>query len=136
MKQILTLHENTKNKISNAEDLFKNIKKININYNQENFILICLNTKNKILKTDILFKGGLNACLIDLKTIFSNALINNSNALIIAHNHPSNSLNPSSEDKEIFKKIKDAGEILGIKVLDSIIFNKKEFYSLNDNENL
>jgi len=135
MKQIFILKE-PENQINSPEEIFKNIKEIKINYNQENFIIICLDTKNKILKMEVLFKGGLNACLIDIKTLFRSALIENSCKVIIAHNHPSNSLKPSDEDKDIFKKLVEAGDILDLKVLDSIIFNKKEFYSLNSENNL
>jgi len=133
MEQIFILKEN-RNKIESPSDLFKNIKKININYKQENFLIFCLDTQNKIIHKEVLFKGGLNACLIDPKTIFRIALIKNSNNIIIAHNHPSNNLKPSSDDKIIYSKLKDAGTIIDIGVLDSVIFNKKEFFSLNDNE--
>ena len=133
MKQILILKEKSSiNKISSPIDLFKKIKKINIDYSQENFLLICLNTKNKIIYSENIFKGGLNACLICPKTLFRKALLKNSNSIIIAHNHPSNSLKPSEEDKEVFNKLKEIGDILDLKVLDSIIFNKNKFYSLEN----
>jgi DNA repair protein RadC len=56
-------------------------------------------------------------------------LLCNASKIIIAHNHPSNNLNPSQEDLNIYDKLKEGGELLGIKVLDNIIFNKKGFYS-------
>jgi DNA repair protein RadC len=121
-----------KGKIKSPEGIFKNIKRINIDYKQENYILICLNTNNKVLKSIALFKGGLDACLISPQTIFRTALKYNSAKIIIAHNHPSGNLNPSQEDLEIYNRIKDAGDLLQIKVLDNIIFNKKGFYSTDD----
>jgi len=130
MKQILILKENKG--FSSPSDVFKNIQKINIDYTQENFLILCLNTKNKLIHSEVIFKGGLNACLVCPKTLFRIALKHNSDKIIIAHNHPSNDLKPSEEDKEIFNKLKDAGRIIDIKVLDSIIFNKKEFYSLKE----
>ena len=132
MKEILILKENTKDKITDAKDLFNKVKKIKIDYKQENFIAVYLSTQNIVLGCDVLFKGGLNACLVCPKTLFRTALKHNSDKIIIAHNHPSNDLKPSYEDREMFKQLKDAGEIIDIKVLDSIIFNKKEFYSLTD----
>lgn len=129
MKELIILKESVDG-IKEAKDIFKKIKKINIDYTQENFLIFYLNTKSKVLDSEVLFKGGLNASLVDLKTIFRNALLRNSNSIIVAHNHPSNDLNPSYEDKEVFKAIKDAGDIISIGVLDSIIFNKKEFFSL------
>ena len=130
MKQIKYLKESEG--ISKPSDLFNNIKSIDIDYNQENLILFYLDTKNKVIKSEILFKGGLNSCSIDPKTIFRNALINNSNSIIIAHNHPSGDLKPSNEDINVFKDLVKIGDIISLKVLDSIIFNKKEFYSINE----
>ena len=131
MKQIFILKE-TVNKINHAYDLFNNIKKINIDYKQENLILFCLNTKKQVIHSEIVFKGGLNACFIDPKTLFRIALKHNSDTIIIAHNHPSGELEPSTEDITIFTKLKNCGDILYLKCLDSIIFNKKEFYSMQE----
>ena len=131
MKQILILKE-PQNKISQPSDLFNNIKEINIDYKQENVILFCLNTKKQIVHSEIVFKGGLNTCIMDPKTIFRIALKHNSDSIIIAHNHPSGGLQPSFEDKEIFEKLKKAGEIIEVICLDSIIFNEKEFYALRE----
>lgn len=130
MKQLLILKENTGFK--SAESVFKSIQKININYEQENFLILCLNTKNKLIHSEVIFKGGLTSCLICPKVLFRTALKHNSSQIIIAHNHPSNDLNPSSEDIEVFENLKKAGNIIDIQVIDSIIFNKKEFYSLKN----
>ena len=131
MKQILTLKENKG--FTNSAEVFKSIKKIDIDFKQENFLILCLNTKNKLIHSEVLFKGGLNACLICPKTLFRIALKYNSNSVILAHNHPTEDLTPSYEDTDIFKRLVKAGETIDIKVLDSIIFNEKEFYSLEDN---
>ena len=130
MKQILILKENKG--FSSALEVFKDIQKINIDYKQENFLILCLDTKNKLIHSEVIFKGGLNACLICPKTLFRTALKYNSDKIIVAHNHPTGDLKPSDEDKQIFKQLQEAGEIIDLKVLDSIIFNEKEFYSLND----
>jgi len=121
--------------VTDSNKLFNKIDKINIDYSQENFILFCLNGNNIILNK-ILFKGGITACLIDPRIIFREALINNCSKIIIAHNHPSNNLNPSIEDLNIFEELKKIGLILDIEVLDFIVFNKKEFYSIADNNKL
>lgn len=129
MKQIFTIKE-PKGAIRKAADIFKKIKKLEMDYSQENFILICLNTKNQIISSEVIFKGGLNMTVADPKTLFRRALLNNANSIIIGHNHPSESLEPSKDDlriNEIFKKV---GELIDLKVLDNIIFSEKEFYSL------
>lgn len=129
MNQIFILKE-PKNKISTPIELFKNVKKINIDYKQENLILLCLNTKNQVIHSEVLFKGGLNACNCDPKTIFRIALKHNSSSIMIAHNHPSGDIKPSSEDYSFFNRLKEAGNIISIRCLDSLVFNKKEFYAM------
>jgi len=130
MQQIFNLKENETG-ITNANTCFDNIKKVNIDFKQENLIVLYIDSRNNVIKSEVLFKGGLNMCVVDAKTLFRQALKYNANALIIAHNHPSNDLNPSQEDKTVFEHFKKCGEILQLKVLDSIIFNKTEYYSLN-----
>ena len=129
MEKIYILKDSVEG-FSHPEKIFDNIEKFNIEFSQENFIVFYLDTKNKIIDSEVLFKGGLNSCLIDPKTLFRQALIKNSNAVIIAHNHPSGDINPSYEDEDVFKQLKTAGEIIQIKVLDFIIFNETQYYSL------
>ena len=138
MKQILKLHEQTdpKKKVSNSRDIFDSIEKIDIDYDQENFLVFFMNTQNRLLKCEVLFKGSINACIIDPKIIFKKALLNKAIAIIVAHNHPSGNLAPSAEDIDITRILKDAGQLLDIDVLDSIIFNTKEYYSLSDKGDL
>ena len=124
------VYEDKKFKVTCGEDIFKRIKEIDINHEQENFIVFFMNNQNRIIKEEVLFKGGFDSCLICPNTIFRMALLNNSNKIIISHNHPSESLNPSNEDLEVFNMLKDAGEIINIKVLDNVIFNKQGFYSV------
>ena len=129
MNQIFEFKE-TKNKIKNASDLFGNIKKINLDYSRENVLLFCLDARNKLISKEVLFMGGLDCCTLDPKVIFRTALKKNAHGLIIAHNHPSGNLEPSKEDENITGILKDFGKMIGLRVLDSIIFNKKEFYSI------
>lgn len=131
MKQVFTIKEPVGN-IKTTGDLFGKIKSFNINYEQENLILFCLDTKHKVIHSEVLFKGGLNASVIDFRTLFRIALKHNSESVIIAHNHPSGSLKPSYEDMNVFDMIKKAGEIICLKCLDSVIFNKTEFYSMRE----
>jgi DNA repair protein RadC len=130
MEEIFILKE-SKGVIKNASDLFNKIKNINIDFTRENFILIGLNTKNKIVFKEVLFQGGLNSCLVCPKLLFKKLFINDCNSFIVAHNHPSNDLSPSDEDLNIFDILKEQGKLLTCACLDSIIFNKSYFYSLN-----
>ena len=129
MIKVLTLKEPI-GKIQNAEDIFNKVKKINIDHTKENFLLITLNTQNQVINTHIVFIGILNASVIHPREIFVKAILDHANSIIIAHNHPSNNLAPSNNDIEITKIIKNSGEILGINLIDHIIFNEKEYYSI------
>lgn len=129
MKQIFELKENN-DTIKNCRELFEQIIKFNIDFEQENFILICLNNKNKIIHKEVIFKGGLNNCTVDNRTLFRVALKYNSRSIIVAHNHPSNDLSPSELDIKGFNRIRRAGKVIGLTCLDSIIFNEKEFLSM------
>ena len=129
MKEIIELKEPL-GKVLSASDLFGKIKQIAIDYCQENFIVFYLNTSHQIIDAEVVFKGGLGSCLIDPKTLFRKALLRNAHSLIVAHNHPSGNLNPSTEDEEVYATLCQAGDVLGLKLLNSIIFNKTSFYSI------
>lgn len=133
MEQLLTLKEEL-DRITEASDLFGKIKKINIDHTQENVVVFYLNVRHKVIKNEVMFKGGLDHTIIDPKTLFRKALKNNARNLIVAHNHPSGDLTPSESDRHIYDELKKAGKIIKLPVLDFIIFNKKQYYSLRESE--
>ena len=93
--------------ISSPSDLFSNIKEFGIDHSQENFIIFLLDSSNKVIQSKVLFKGGLNSCLIDPKTLFRFALLHDANSIIVAHNHPSgNRLQNEQKSKNHSGKIK------------------------------
>ena len=118
--------------ISDPNEIFTAIKRFKIDYEQENFIVFYLNNKNNIIESEVLFKGSANSSLVDPRILFRRALNLNSIKLIVAHNHPSGDLTPSPEDIDVFEKLSEVGDIILINILDSIIFNKKEFYSIKN----
>jgi len=130
MKKIYKVKEEGK-KIRNADDLFENIKEIDIDYDQENFLVFFLDIRLKVISSEIMFKGGIDECAIDPRTLFRKALINKAVSVILAHNHPSESLSPSDADVEVSKMLIKAGEMINISVIDNVIFNKKEFFKIN-----
>jgi DNA repair protein RadC len=130
MKQLLNLKENT-GSINSPTDLFGKIKTISIDYSQENFLVFYLDTRKVLIDTEVVFLGGLNSCLICPKTLFRKALVKKSTSIIVAHNHPSGNLKPSEEDISIFDKLQEAGELIAVEVLDSIIFNENSYYAMS-----
>jgi len=129
MKRVIKFREEPDN-INDSTDMFKKIKSIEIDYGQENMIIFFLNSRNSLIDYEIMFKGGLNATIIDPRIIFRRAIEHNSNSIIVAHNHPSGICKPSTEDRSIFKRLKKAGDLINCYVLDSIIFTESSFYSM------
>ena len=96
---------------------------------QEEFYVLMLNSKNNIIKEQFIYKGTLNAAIIEPREIFKEALKNSAAKIILIHNHPSGDPSPSKEDVDITKKIKEAGQIVDIKVLDHIIIGNGSWWS-------
>jgi DNA repair protein RadC len=114
-------------KINSPEKAFKEFFKKFGSKKREHLICIGLNSKNQALYCEIVAIGTLNSCLLHPREIFKKAIIKSCNMILLGHNHPSGDLNASKEDIEATETIKKAGVILGIALLDHIIFNKKTY---------
>lgn len=100
--------------------------------NVEEFWVIFLNQSNKVIHKTCLTKGGINQTLIDVRVLFKMTLEYLATGIIVAHNHPSGSLKPSHEDKEITQNIKQIGDILHISLLDHLIITQEAYFSFSD----
>ncbi len=98
----------------------------------EQFKILLLNRANKVLGICELSSGGISGTVADPKMIFIAALKAAASNIILAHNHPSGNLKPSRADIELTRKIKEAGQLLEIAVLDHIILSSEGFFSLAD----
>jgi DNA repair protein RadC len=97
---------------------------------RECFWCLHLNTKNRIIEKEIVAIGNLNCTTIHPREVFRKAVLNSSCSLITVHNHPSGDPTPSEDDKKTWAKLKQAGDILGIEVIDNIIISPSgRFYS-------
>ena len=119
--------------IKSAKQVYDYISPKFVDADKEHFIILHLDSKNKIIKDEIVSIGTLNSSLIHPREIFKSAIKESANSVIVVHNHPSGDPEPSTEDKLVTKKLFDAGELLGIKVLDHVIVGKNGFYSFKDN---
>ena len=124
-------NENQK-KISCAEDVFNYFHERLKDKKQEEFWILMLNTQNYIIGEHMVSKGILDASIVHPREVFRHAIKNSASKIILIHNHPSGNPNPSEEDKEITKKMMKAGEGLGIKVVDSVIIGRSNYWSWND----
>ncbi|GIW63326.1 MAG: UPF0758 protein YsxA [Patescibacteria group bacterium] len=114
--------------INSANDAYKVMKNI-VNFNKEHLIGLYLNAKSKLIKTEIITIGTINQSLAHPREVFEPALRYLCTSVIIGHNHPSGDPTPSEEDIAVTQKLKSAGEILGIDLLDHIIFTQTTFLS-------
>ena len=102
-------------------------------YPEENLMVLCLNTKNRIIHSALVSKGTLNSSLVHPREVFKQAIRIHAASIIIAHNHPSgDSINLSSEDINITNRLKECGKLLGIELLDHIIIGDGTFTSLKE----
>ncbi|KAF2340395.1 JAB domain-containing protein [Flavobacterium tistrianum] len=98
----------------------------------EQFKVLLLNQSNKVLGLYQSSSGGISGTVVDIRLLFASALKANAAAIIISHNHPSGKTAPSEADKAITRKIKTAGELLEIKLLDHLIVTEEKYYSFLD----
>ena len=96
---------------------------------QEHFLTISLNGAHEVMTVRVVTIGLINMSHVHPREVFADILVERASSLIVAHNHPSGSLTPSPEDIRVTRQLKEAGNILGIKLLDHIIFGSRGYYS-------
>ena len=103
---------------------------------QEHFITITLNGAHVPIKRNVISKGLVNKTITNPREVFRKAISQNAVAIIVVHNNPSGNVEPSAEDKEITQRLKEAGSVIGISLLDHIIFTRDNYYSFLEKERL
>lgn len=121
--------------ISNPTALLNFIKSEIGSLSNEQFLVVCLNTKNVIIKYKVMFVGTVDVTVVHPRDIFKFAIENNATRIICAHNHPSGDITPSKQDIDITKVIKKTGEMIGIPLLDHVIVSNSQVYSILGNLN-
>jgi DNA repair protein RadC len=122
-------------KVSNSREVYNlllaNWDKTKIEY-VEQFKILLLNRANFVIGIYEVSSGGTTGTVADPKLIFTAALKLNANSIILCHNHPSGNLTPSEEDMKLTQKIKEAGKLLDLDVLDHMIISTEGYYSFSD----
>jgi len=120
-------------KIQASSDAYEHILPLwkNIDYT-ESFGVLLLSRAQKVLGLCWISSGGVSGTVVDPKTIFQAALKANASVIILAHNHPSGQLFPSEADKQLTRKLRDAGKLLDISVVDHLIITSENYYSMAD----
>lgn len=135
----VTLSKGDKIEINNSMDaynVFKDLFDPNTIVWSEEMILLALNRKNEVYAWRRVSSGGTTGTVCDPKVIFSILLNCGASSFILAHNHPSGSLAPSTQDFSVTKKLKDGGKMLDIELLDHLIIGHESYHSMADNKQL
>lgn len=114
--------------IEKPEDIWREIRHFN-NPDQEQFVVMGLDGAHQVKYTKVVTIGIVNKTLIHPREVFADAIEKRCSAIVIAHNHPSGRLEPSSEDRLVVDRIIKAAKILGITVIDSLVFDSESYYS-------
>lgn len=119
-------------RISSSKSVFEIMQPLIGDLKHEEFWIVMLNNDQRIIGKSQLSSGGLTSTVVDVRILFKRALEAMATSVILVHNHPSGQLKPSASDKEITHKIKDAGKVLDIKLLDHIIVTQHDYLSFAD----
>ena len=119
-------------KIEVAHNVFTLMQPLIGELPHEEFWVLYLNSTNRVIHKARLFSGGITQTTVDVRLLFKTALEQGAIALILVHTHPSGSTTPSKEDIELTQRVKTAGDMLDIKLLDHVIVTEKEYLSLLD----
>lgn len=119
-------------KITSSKKAFELMQPIIGDLSHEEFWVLFLNNSNNVISKAQLSKGGIGSTIVDVRLVFKLAFEKCATALILCHNHPSGSLIPSDADKQITRKIREAGSKLDVKVLDHLIITETKYYSFVD----
>ena len=107
--------------ISSPKDAYEMIKDQLQDLDREQFIIACLNTKNEPTNISVVSVGTLNKAIVHPREVFKTAILSNAASIMAFHNHPSGETTPSQQDIQLTKRLYEAGELLGIKLLDHLI---------------
>lgn len=119
-------------KITSSASAFELLQPILGDLPHEEFWIIYVNNSNKVIQKSQLSKGGITGTLVDVRLVLKTALEVGATGLLLAHNHPSGTLKPSTADKQITSKLKIAAQSLDIKVLDHLIITETTYFSFAD----
>jgi DNA repair protein RadC len=130
-RKISDIGENPQIKCSS--DVFNILQPAMEDIAHEEFWILFLNRSNRVINRLKISQGGVSGTVTDVRIIMKKAIENLASGIIVCHNHPSGNLTPSESDTKITQKIREAGELIDVQLLDHLIISGKEYYSFADN---
>ena len=128
----LYAHPTERPTIHNPNDAYKILQAFLGLLDHEELWVVCLDTRNRVMSLTKLYQGSVNSSQVRIGEVFRQAIIDNSPAIMIAHNHPSSDPNPSPDDIAVTRSLVQAGKLLDIDVLDHIVLGRDRFVSLKE----
>lgn len=117
-------------KVRTPTDVIEVLRKVvGKNAAQESFVGVYIGSGNDVLATQTVSLGGLDQTAVDPRVLFSGAILAGATAMVIGHNHPSGSVQPSAPDDQLTRQLIEGSKILGVKLLDHIIFSDSDSFS-------
>lgn len=118
-------------RISRPEDVYELLHDLQ-RETKEHFLTLHLDGKNRIICLDRVSTGSLNQSIVHPREVFKGALLSSAAAVVLVHNHPSGDPTPSTEDREITRRLREVGDLVGIKVLDHVIVGEGRYVSFSE----
>jgi DNA repair protein RadC len=118
--------------VCNSGSVFSALKPYFDTADRESFVVVTLDTKNRIIGLNTVSIGSLSASVVHPREVFKFAILQSAAAVLLIHNHPSGDPSPSREDRECTTRLNRAGQILGIRVLDHIVIGQSDYFSFAD----
>ena len=131
-KRLLVTHPEERAVVRSPQDVANLLQAEMGLLEQEHLRVLLLNTRNQLLSVPEVYKGNVNTAVVRVAEVFRDAIREGCPALIVVHNHPSGDPTPSQDDVEITKQIVEAGQLLGVDVLDHVILARGGFTSLRE----
>lgn len=135
-KRVKQTHAIRKSKLSSPSEVVRFFSAELSETRVEKFIAVLLNTKNEIINWEIISIGSLNASIVHPREVFIRAIKRSAASILVVHNHPSGHVDPSREDINITKRLSEAGQLIGIPLIDHIIIGKDKYYSFKEENQL
>ena len=121
-------------KITGPDDVANFVRSILTDNSREHFVALYLNASHQVAAYSIVSIGSANSAPVAPRELFQRAVLTGAISIVVAHNHPSDSTEPSPEDRAVTKRLRDAGQLLGINVLDHLIVTDSAYLSLKEDE--
>ena len=121
-------------KISGPADVANFVRSILTDNSREHFVALYLDGQNQVAAYSIVSIGSANSAPVAPREVFQRAVLTGAISIVLAHNHPSGSTTPSSDDRAVTRRLRESGELLGIKILDHLIVTNSAFLSMKEDD--